>query len=214
MSHINAISISRMLRLVLATPHRHYKHVQTSWVGLRSAAAGSPSSTVRPQPGSGDMRPVYFGSLNTQVKSVKVFSFTSSAIAVALQPLMFQKLILDRPIFIGALLGLGCLGFILGTPLLLHCITKRYVIELRFCAQSRMFEADTYSLLLRKKTLRFTAANVSVPDMPGPLTSIVAMGKPLLLDFNLFKDADAYEHLLGFDKPLDLRLSEIKSNPS
>ncbi|XP_022711067.1 transmembrane protein 70 homolog, mitochondrial-like isoform X1 [Varroa jacobsoni] len=189
------------------------KNVATTMVRLDSATTNSRPG--KPKLHSfNDLRPVYTGSLNTQVKSVKAFSLTSSVIALALQPLMFEKLVLNQPVLTGVFLGTGCLGFILGTPLLLHYVTKRYVIELRFSAQSRIFEADTYSLLLRRQTLRFTAADVNVPSVPGPITSIVALGKPLLIDFNLFTDADAYEHLLGYDKPLNLQFNEIKSNSS
>lgn len=65
------------------------------------------SATTNSRPGKpklhsfNDLRPVYTGSLNTQVKSVKAFSLTSSVIALALQPLMFEKLVLNQPVLTG-----------------------------------------------------------------------------------------------------------------
>jgi len=151
---------------------------------------------------------VYRGSINTQVKFVKGFSLTSSAIALSIQPMFFDKIILDQPIVVGAVVGGGCLAFILGTPLLLNFITKRYVTELKFDKVSKTFQAETYTLFLRRKLHTFKVQDVKVPDLPGPLTSILVNNKPLLMDVNLFTDADAYEHLMGFDKPLDLHLNE------
>jgi len=60
------------------------------------------------------------------------------------------------------------------------------------------------------KYLSFGVEDVKHPDIPGPFNSFIVKGKPLLIAPPQFTDIAAYKHLMGFDKPLDLKLS---SNP-
>lgn len=47
-----------------------------------------------------------------------------------------------------------------------------------------------------------------VPDVPGMFTTLVARGKPLLLDPSLFEQPEHYGRLMGYDKPMDYKLHE------
>lgn len=157
---------------------------------------------------------VYSGPLTRMVKTVKVFSITTSAICVAIQPLLISKTVPYGSILtavIGGVIGL----YAVLTPVVLHWVAKRYVTQLDFDPQSKTFTATTLSLFLRKKKLKFVAEDVVIPEVPGPLTSFVVKKKPLLIDPNYFTDHSAYAHLMGYDKPLDFELRpETMSNPT
>lgn len=86
---------------------------------------------------------------------------------------------------------------------MLHYITRRYVTELTYDPDTKEFNATTLTLLNRKKEMSFIADDVEVPTVPGPFTTLLAKGRPLFVDVQNFQNADALEHLLGYDKPID-----------
>lgn len=47
---------------------------------------------------------------------------------------------------------------------------------------------------------------MKVPEVPGLFTSIIVKGRPLFIDLNQFTDANHYAKIMGFDKPIDLKL--------
>lgn len=55
--------------------------------------------------------------------------------------------------------------------------------------------------------LEFTPADVIQPEMTSMLTTCVAKGHPLLLDYSNFTDPDHYSIIMGYDKPMNFQLA-------
>lgn len=102
--------------------------------------------------------------------------------------------------------------FFLSTPFMLHWITKRYVLELHFDDETKIFTAKTYNIINQVKETKFKADDVTVPDLPGMLSSFLVNGKPLFVDANMIQDPDAYAHMMGYDKPFDITLNTSEQN--
>lgn len=47
-----------------------------------------------------------------------------------------------------------------------------------------------------------------VPDVPGMFTSVIANGKAMFFDLKQFEDPSHYGRLMGYDKPIDLKLGK------
>ena len=95
---------------------------------------------------------IYKGILATQIKLVKSFSLMTSVIGLSCQPVLFMKMgagsgNLALIIASGAFLSF----FTFATPLLIHWVSKKYVVELIYNKIDDTYTAITYSLLLRKK---------------------------------------------------------------
>lgn len=57
----------------------------------------------------------------------------------------------------------------------------------------------------------FTADEVTVPDVPGLFTSFQVKGSPLFVDPRLFVDPGHYTRIMGYDKPIDFKLSDVSA---
>lgn len=60
--------------------------------------------------------------------------------------------------------------------------------------------------------IEFTPADVVVPEISGIFTTCLIKGKPLLFDENHFNDFNHYQKIMGFDKPIDYKLSNPNLN--
>jgi len=95
---------------------------------------------------------IYKGILATQIKLVKSFSLMTSVIGLACQPVLFLKMgagSANLPLIIAS--GAFLSFFTFATPLLIHWVSKKYVVELVYNKIDDTYTAITYSLLLRKK---------------------------------------------------------------
>jgi transmembrane protein 70 len=137
------------------------------------------------------------------VRFVKLFSLSTSAVGIAIQPVIYQH-VSELPAVVAAIVG-GMAGFfIFITPVLLHIVTKRYVTLMTCNEQTCEFTATTYSLFLREKQHKFTPAQVTVPNVPGIFTTIRVDNKlPLFIDPNLFTDRRYFVQLMKYDEPLE-----------
>ncbi|XP_035216933.1 transmembrane protein 70 homolog, mitochondrial-like [Stegodyphus dumicola] len=108
-------------------------------------------------------------------------------------------------IFVGCATGVVS-SFFLCTPFILHWITKRYVIELHFDPESKTFTAKTFNIVSQLQEFKFKATDVTVPELPGVLTSFCVNEVPLFVDSRMVKEPDAYSHMMGYDQPFDFGL--------
>lgn len=162
----------------------------------------SPPRAAKELSDKGDV--VYRGAISGMIKGVKIFSLSTSAIGICLQPMMIfsnQEL----PTGLKFALGGAINFFVFMNPFIIHYIAKKYVTEMRWNRSTGVFTAVTWSLFVQRRELQFTAADVKVPDVPGMFTFLEAKGTPLFLDPQAF-DKEAYIHLMGLDKPLDWEL--------
>ena len=98
---------------------------------------------------------IYKGILATQIKLVKSFSLMTSIIGLSCQPVIFMKMgagSANIPLIIAS--GAFLSFFTFATPLLIHWVSKKYVVELVYNKIDDTYTAITYSLLLRKKQVR------------------------------------------------------------
>jgi len=57
--------------------------------------------------------------------------------------------------------------------------------------------------------ITFTTDDVTVPDVPGMFTSFQIKGIPLFVDPRLFNEPEHYAKIMGYDKPIDFKLSDV-----
>lgn len=95
------------------------------------------------------------------------------------------------------------------TPFLLHFVTKKYVTHLTYDSDKGQYTAETITFFLRKEKTTFTPDDVKVPDVPGMFTSMLVKGKPLFVDPRMFPDPEHYVKIMGYDKPIDFKLTEL-----
>jgi hypothetical protein len=145
---------------------------------------------------------VYEGTITGMIKGLKVFSVTTSLVAIVGQPYVFLQLYKTVPLPVLVFSGFLGVTAIL-SPLVLQWFTKRYVTHLYLDPQTNAFFADTLGLLGGKRSIQFKASEVTVPAVSGPFTSFIVKGKPYLVDPQLFQDMEAYKHLMGYDKSLE-----------
>lgn len=150
-------------------------------------------------------REIYRGPLSGQIRLVKIFSLSSSAAGVALQPYLYHH---ASSAGIGVTLAIGGMVafFTFVTPLLLHWVTKKYVHVMTHQEGSGMYTAHLLTFFLRKRKVSFSKEDVTIPEIPGMFTTFVAKGEPLFVDSRAFDDLHHYGKLMGYDKPIDMKL--------
>lgn len=155
------------------------------------------------------MNVVYEGEFTNRLRRVKYLSLSTSVIAMCIQPVILSKLWEDSHSILAVLSVASFTNFfVIGTPLLLQFLARRYVTRLYFDFRNKTFEAVTLTILNRERRLNFKAQDVSVPEIPGPLASFHVKNRPIMLDETKFSDLNIYKHLMGYDKPIDLRLKD------
>jgi transmembrane protein 70, mitochondrial len=156
---------------------------------------------------------IILGTLTPNIKSVKVFSLSTSFAGVIAQPILYDKaaeLGSSVPVIVGICGFVGFFTFV--TPLLIHLVTKRYVTELHFDPTTNEYIATIINFFLVKKQIKFKVEDVHVPEVPGMFTSFIVNHKgsnpaSLFVDPKLFDDPYHYVKLMGFDKPMDFKLN-------
>lgn len=96
----------------------------------------------------------------------------------------------------------GIIGFFTFlTPVILHYVTKGYVIRLYHHADRDTYTAVTYSVFLTEKMNRFHQRQVTVPAVSKMFTNFYADKMGFLVNPDLFHLPHDYNHLMGYDKP-------------
>jgi len=157
---------------------------------------------------------IYEGVLHKKVRLVKRFSLITSAGSILCQPYLISKALESSnstTAIVGIVFTFGFFAFV--TPLLLHYITKRYIVYVDYNPTKDTYIATTYSLFAQEKQLEFTPEDVQLPTMTEMLTTCMIKGYPMFMDVHLFSDINHYKRIMGFDKPMDFSLNteEVKS---
>ncbi|XP_023504216.1 transmembrane protein 70, mitochondrial [Equus caballus] len=158
---------------------------------------------------SEDGRLIYTGNLARTVFGVKCFSYSTSLISLAFLPYIFAQ----NNIIFGSLplqiLFYGIIGsFTVITPVLLHFITKGYVVRLYHEATTDTYKAITYNVVLSETSTVFHQNDVKIPDSTHVFTTFYAKTKSLLVNPVLFANPEDYNHLMGYDKPFTFDMEE------
>lgn len=99
----------------------------------------------------GNTEHIYHGVLSRQIRAVKVFSLTSSIAGILLQPMLYEKSQelggIGMTVAVCSMVGF----FTFVTPLLLHLVTRKYVIDMEFDHETETYTASTISFFLYTK---------------------------------------------------------------
>jgi len=209
---IKIANISRSQQVKLLNQPTTWKSLHTSsWLSQQTKDQQTENETIR----------VYYGTLTPNIRTVKVFSLTTSIGGLIAQPILYEqatKLGSSTPLIVAACGFVGFFTFV--TPFLLHVITKRYVTELHYDPQTQEYIATVITFFLRRQQVRFKVEDVNVPEIPGMFTSFLVKPKgsgkkpmALFVDPRLFEDPTHYVKLMGYDKPIDFKL-DFAEKPS
>lgn len=95
---------------------------------------------------------IYDGALSKQIRAVNAFSLSSSICGIIGQPIIYSKSleIGGTPVMLAVCGVVGFFTFV--TPVLLHLITKKYVINMSYDKDSNVYTATLINFfLIRKK---------------------------------------------------------------
>ncbi|XP_015421755.1 PREDICTED: transmembrane protein 70, mitochondrial [Myotis davidii] len=148
-------------------------------------------------------------SLPLPASGVKCFSYSTSVISLTFLPYIFAQ----NNVVFGSLplqiLFYGIIGsFTVITPVLLHLVTKGYVIRLYHEATTDTYKAITYNVLLSETSTVFQQNDVKIPNSAHLFTTFYAKTKSLLVNPGLFPNPKDYDHLMGYDKPFTFDMEE------
>lgn len=154
---------------------------------------------------------IYNGSLKNKVRTVKIMSLLSSVISVISQPIIYMK-ILEEDNVVGAGTLFALVNVVtISSPILIHFLTKRYVIEMYHYPKEEKYTAKLFSFLCKEREITFTPNDVIEPNtkVSAALTTCVAGGNPLLFDENNFIDPKHYKIIMNYNKPIDFKVKEL-----
>ncbi|XP_028988836.1 transmembrane protein 70, mitochondrial [Betta splendens] len=164
-------------------------------------------STVTP-PEEGNL--IYTGSLGTAVRGVKFFSYSTSGASLLLMPQILLKTGLGVQSFAMQATCCAILGFFTFImPVLLHLVTRGYVVRLYHNPDTDSYTAITYSVFLTKKKTVFHQSQVRIPDVSKMFTTFYANNVGLLVNPDLFTIPNDYNHLMGYDKPFSFNADDV-----
>ncbi|KAB5535421.1 hypothetical protein PHYPO_G00117480 [Pangasianodon hypophthalmus] len=153
---------------------------------------------------------IYTGNLGKAVLGVKFFSYSSSMFSLCMMPLILTKTGIGVSSFAMKAAFCGFIGFFTFlTPVLLHLITKGYVVRLYHNKETDVYTAVTYSALLVEKKTVFHQSDVKVPDVSRMFTSFYAKKRSMLVNPMLFDVPHDYNHLMGYDQPFSFDPEDI-----
>lgn len=171
----------------------------------KSVCVSSPQSrclSSSEQASSGQL--IYTGSLGTAVRGVKAFSYSTSGASLLLMPHILLNTGLGAHSWALQAVFCGVIGFFTFlTPIMLHLITKGYVVRLYHDPAMDTYTAVTYSVLLTEKRTVFHQTQVRLPDVSKMFTTFYANRMGLLVNPDLFTVPQHYNHLMGYDKPFN-----------
>ncbi len=131
------------------------------------------------------------------------------------------------PVVVALYSAVGIFTFV--TPFLIHFITKKYVTDIMFHPVTEEYTASVYKFFPIKRKVKFCLLytnyfkyqhgslqinfkleDVTVPDVPGAFTTLCVKNVPLLCIPSDFLYPEHYIKFMGYDKPVDYKLSTPK----
>lgn len=154
---------------------------------------------------------VYTGRMAQYVKAVKTLSLSTSMLALLAQPAVIAAA-KDDLMFKAGLMG-SISAVIVSTPALVHFVTKKYVTDVYFNEDTKVFTLAHRSFFLRRKELQYTAGDVVLPFAPRMFVSHIVKGRGFFIELEAFRDTEIYKHMVGFDKPMDFTSGRQTGKP-
>ncbi|XP_052815259.1 uncharacterized protein LOC128242215 [Mya arenaria] len=142
---------------------------------------------------------VYTGPLTQNVTRIKAVSLTTSLVAVFAQPFVIAAAQEDMMMKAGVLGTISTIIFC--TPVLLHLVAKKYVTDIYFNEDTKIFTFARKSFFLRRKEVEFRAEDVKLPFVGGLFVNHIIKGGKYFIDATQFRSKDIYKHMVGYDMP-------------
>ncbi|XP_073346590.1 transmembrane protein 70, mitochondrial [Pagrus major] len=153
---------------------------------------------------------IYSGNLGNAIKGVKLFSYSTSGFSLIVMPQILLKTGLGVQGFAIQAVYCGIIGlFTFLIPVLLHLMTKGYVIRLYHNPERDTYTAITYSVFLTEKKNVFHQRQVRIPAVSQMFTTFYADHMGLLVNPDMFPIPHDYNHLMGYDKPFRFDADDI-----
>lgn len=144
---------------------------------------------------------VYAGSIGKSIKYLKLFSLTTSILASCTSPIIFAAARDES--HMKAIVLASISGAFFCSPLWIHFVTKKYVSDIYFNENTKVFTLTTRNIIARKKELKFIATDVEIPFVGGLFVTHQIKGKPFFLEKDNFRSKEIYKYMVGYDKPMD-----------
>uniref|UniRef100_A0A914BVT1 Uncharacterized protein n=1 Tax=Acrobeloides nanus TaxID=290746 RepID=A0A914BVT1_9BILA len=141
------------------------------------------------------------------IKRAKIISLSSSALGAAVIPIFTAKLTSNTDNLGVVAFAIMCdifIGLFTFTPLLLHFLTKRYVVNLYYNKGSQTFTTVHYNFFFQKRALRFKQedvndvyADLNNKKVLASLATIIVHGYHIMLPLNIaaYRDEEAFKLL-------------------
>lgn len=126
------------------------QHVQTFMSNSSNRSIEKPQPHKSPEGVS-----VYKGKYTSQIIRVKLFSLSTSAMGLMAQPILWHKGLEVSGTGLGVLLCSVAGIFTFVTPVLLHFVTKKYVVDIKYNEETDEYTCLTVSFFLFKNKVRF-----------------------------------------------------------
>lgn len=142
---------------------------------------------------------------------VKMFSYTTSGTSLCLMPyVLFKSGLATQSLALQACFITTISLFTFITPVLLHLLTKGYVIRLYHHVDKDTYTAVTYSVFLVEKRTMFKQGEVRIPAAAKMFTTFYAGRVGMLVNPDLFHLPSDYNHLMGYDQPFTFNEEDME----
>lgn len=139
-----------------------------------------------------------------------MFSYSTSGASLFLMPHILLKTGLGVQSLALQIAFCGFISFFTFlTPVLLHFITKGYVIRLYHNPDTDTYTAVTYSVFLTEKRTVFHQRQVRIPAVSKMFTTFYADKTSMLVNPDMFPIPQDYNHLMGYDKPFSFNTDDM-----
>ncbi|XP_008302660.1 transmembrane protein 70, mitochondrial [Stegastes partitus] len=153
---------------------------------------------------------IYSGSLGSSIRGVKFFSYSTTGASLVIMPQILLKSGLgveSLALQVAFCVVIGFFTFL--TPVLLHLMTKNYVVRLYHDDARDTYTAITYSFFLTEKKSVFHQRQVRIPGISKMFTTFYAGNVGFLVNPDLFPIPHDYNHLMGYDKPFSFSTDDM-----
>lgn len=141
----------------------------------------------------------YKGNLAPYIKMLKTLSLSTTISGMIVYYVAVTKLkIYEKSATSFGLMSSLC-GCVIFSPMLINLMTRRYVVQLSFNSDTKVFNILSLNIINRMKTTSFTIDQVK-SNVNRPFTTFMVGRKPFFVDPLQFSDITVYEYLMGYDK--------------
>ena len=199
---MGVLRVSSCKKLLLTfKPHKQFEICKSMCTQVPKLII--PPELPRHHKSHGDL--TYVGNLTKLIKRVKRFSFFTSGIALAFQPLFYSKLAASSVMVSIPVIGTSGF-FIVMLPIGLHQFAKRYITHMYYNGCTEEFTATRLTFFLRSTDFKFKKDDVEVLYNSSIAKSCTIKSQPYLLDDYGFLNKDVFMKFKKYDEPIDFSL--------